>query len=66
MLAPRPRSAGGSLGTVLEEKIAVCAHTTRLRKKYDDWRYFCLKRLRTLNSFQKYKIKLKKSKTYSS
>jgi hypothetical protein len=29
------------------------------------WIHFCMKRLRTLNSSQIFKIKIKKSKTYS-
>jgi len=42
--------------------MAVCARTTRLPKKQEDWRYFCMKRLKTLNSFEKFKIKIKKQK----
>jgi hypothetical protein len=33
--------------------------------KEDDNRHFCMKWLRTLKFFQKFKIKVKKSKTYS-
>ncbi len=29
------------------------------------WRHFCMKRVKTFKSFQIYKIKIKKSKTYS-
>ena len=35
------------------KKIVVCAHTTLQR-------YFCMKRIRTLNSFQIFKVKIKK------
>ncbi len=37
-------------GYCLEENIVVCAHTTRLPKKQDDQRYFCMKRLSELFS----------------
>jgi hypothetical protein len=46
------------------EKIAVCAHTNRDPNKQEVEFIFCMKRLRTLKSFQKFKIKIKKSKTY--
>ncbi len=48
----------------LEEKITVCAHKIRNHNKEDDQRHFCMKWLRTLKSFQIFKIKIKKSKTY--
>jgi hypothetical protein len=32
-------------------------HTTRLPKKWDDWRYVYMEWLSTLNTFQKLKIK---------
>jgi hypothetical protein len=49
----------------LAEKIAVCGHITRDPNKEDDLRHFYMKRLRTLISSQIFKIKIKKSKTYS-
>jgi hypothetical protein len=49
----------------LAEKIAVCAHTTHVLNKWKDYRHFCMKRLRTLKSFQIIKTETKKSKTYS-
>ncbi len=50
------------LETGLAEKIAVCAHSNHLPKKQEDQSYFCMKLLRTLNSFQIFKIKIKKYK----
>jgi hypothetical protein len=47
------------------EKFAVCGHTTPDPNKEDAQRHFCMKWLRTLNSFQIFKIKIKKSKTYN-
>jgi hypothetical protein len=38
---------------------------TRDPNKEDEKRHFCMKQLRTLKFFQKFKIKIKKSKTYS-
>jgi hypothetical protein len=53
------------LETGLAEKIAVCAHTAHDPNKEDDKRHFCMKRLRTLKFFKKFKINIKKSKIHS-
>ncbi len=47
------------------KKIAAWAHATHEPNKQEDWRPFCMERLRTLNSSQIFKIKNKKLKTYS-
>jgi hypothetical protein len=49
----------------LMKKIAAWAHATREPNKQEDWRPFCMERLRNLNSYQIFKIKNKKLKTYS-
>jgi hypothetical protein len=45
----------------LVEKIAACRYANRGPNKQEDWRHFCIKRLRTLKSIQIFKIKIKKS-----
>ncbi len=54
------------LDTSLAEKIAVCVHLTRLvcRRSIGGFEVFLNKRLRTLNFFQIFKIKIQKYKTY--
>jgi hypothetical protein len=48
------------------EKIAVWAHANRDPcKQAEGWNHFCVNWLRTLNSYQMFKIKNKKIKTYS-
>jgi hypothetical protein len=48
------------------EKIAACRYANGDPNKQEDWRHFCIKKwLRTLKSVQIFKIKVKKSKTYS-
>ncbi len=43
----------------------LCIYNRHVPKKQDGQMDFCMKRLRTLNSYKKFKIKIKKSKTYS-
>jgi hypothetical protein len=50
------------LETGLAEKISICVHTTRVPIKEEDQRPFCMKRLRTLKSFHKFKTKIEKIK----
>ncbi len=45
------------------DKIAACRYATR--EQAGGWIHFCMKRLRTLNSYQIFKIKNKKYKIYS-
>jgi hypothetical protein len=43
------------------EKIAGCRYANCGLNMQEDWRQFCIKRLRTLKSIQIFKIKIKKS-----
>ncbi len=47
------------------KKITVWAHANRIPNKQEDWRPFCMKRLRTWKLFQIFSTEIKKSKTYS-
>jgi hypothetical protein len=49
----------------LAKKIAAWAHANRDPNKQEDFMSFCMEWLRTLNSYQIFKIKNKKLKTYS-
>jgi hypothetical protein len=47
------------------DKIMACRYTNRDPNKQEVGLIFCMKRLRTLTSFQIFKTEIKKSKTYS-
>ncbi len=50
---------------VLAKKIAAWAHANRDLNKQEDWIQFCMKRLRTSNTFKIFKSEIKKLKTFS-
>jgi hypothetical protein len=42
--------------------MTVCAHTTCLLKKYEDWRYFCIRRAELRTPIKNSSLNLKKLK----
>jgi len=47
------------------EKMEVCAPTTRLLKKKEDWMYFCIKRIKMSKAVKKFELKFFTIKIYT-